>query len=323
MGVELDLETVCSAVSDARALGFDVLSVSGGEPFLYPGLPELLAHARSLGMQTTVTTNGTVLTPARLDQVDGLLDGMALSVDGPPGMHDELREAAGAFDRMADGLARVRERGVPFGIIHTLTERSWPHLPWVAAFAAHNGAALLQIHPLELTGRAESRLASSELRRDTLARAYLLCKALEGRYAPELAIQLDLLLRRDIVADPELVYAEPGGDELPGRLPADRLGSLVLEADGTLVPISYGFGRDYALGNVRRESLRAAWSAWETDGYERFRRLCRCVFEEIAASKARLVNWHDVVVARSIAPSDPTRLGRSAQDRLSQAGVAG
>jgi MoaA/NifB/PqqE/SkfB family radical SAM enzyme len=299
--VELDLDVVRSAVSDARALGFEVLSVSGGEPFLYRALPELLAHARSLGMKTTVTTNGTVLTPARLERADGLIGGIALSVDGPPDMHDELRQSAGAFDRLLVGLARVRERGIPFGVIHTLTERSWRHLPWVASFAAGNGAALLQVHPLELTGRAASTLDASEPRADTLGRAYLLCKALEGRHADELKIQLDLLLRRDILAFPELIYADPAGDEHPDRLPADRLGSLVLEADGTLVPISYGFGRAYALGNVRRQPLAAAWRAWESGGYDRFRRLCRSVFEEIAASDARLVNWHDLVVARSTA----------------------
>ena len=301
--MELELDAVRSAVSDARALGFEVLSVSGGEPFLYRALPELLAHAKSLGMQTTVTTNGTVLTPARLGRVDGLLDGMAVSVDGPPDLHDELRQSAGAFDRTLAGLARARERGVPFGVIHTLTEQSWRHLPWVASFAADNGAALLQVHPLELIGRAESGLDASEPRDDTLARAYLLCKALEGRHAGELAIQLDLLLRRDILAVPELVYADPDGDRDPDRLPADRLGSLVLEADGTLVPISYGFGREYALGNVRRQTLADAWHAWERGGYERFRRLCRSVFEEIAATDARLVNWHDLVVARSARPA--------------------
>jgi MoaA/NifB/PqqE/SkfB family radical SAM enzyme len=297
--VELDLGSVCAAVSDARELGFDVLSVSGGEPFVYRWLPELLTHARNRGMQTTVTSNGTVLTDARLDRVDGLIDGMALSVDGPPDLHDELRRSAGSFNRLCDGLTRVRERGIPFGIIHTLTERSWRHLPWVAAFAANHGAALLQVHPLELTGRAATQLGSGDPRADTLGRAYLLCKALEGRYAPDLAIQLDVLLRRDIIADPELVYAQPGGDEIPGRLPADRLGSLVLEADGTLVPVSYGFGRSYALGNIRRQSLHACWSSWESSGYERFRTLCRSVYEEIAGSDARLVNWHDIVVARS------------------------
>jgi MoaA/NifB/PqqE/SkfB family radical SAM enzyme len=296
--VELDVETVCAAVSDARRLGYEVVSVSGGEPFLYRALPELLAHARSLGMRTTVTSNGTVLTPARLDGVVGLLGGMAISVDGPPDLHDELRGSSGAFDRLLPGLARVRERGIPFGVIHTLTEASWPHLPWVARLAAERGAALLQVHPLELTGRAAESLAGSEPRADTLGRAYLLCKALEGRHEGELTIQLDVLLRDDVLAFPELIYA--AGEEDPDRVPADRLGSLVLEADGTLVPISYGFGREYAIGNVRRESLADAWSAWQVEGYGRFRGLCRSVFDEIARSDARLVNWHDLLVARSV-----------------------
>ena len=262
-------------------------------------------------MQTTVTTNGTVLTGARLEHVDGLIGGIALSVDGPPDMHDELRQSTGAFDRLLVGLARVRERGIPFGVIHTLTEQSWRHLPWVASFAADNGASLLQVHPLELTGRAASTLDAHEPCVDTLGRAYLLCKALQGRHGAELKIQLDLLLRRDILAFPELIYADAEGDADSNRLPADRLGSLVLEGDGTLVPISYGFGRAFALGNVRRQSLAAAWHAWESGGYERFRRLCRSVFDEIAATDARLVNWHDLVVARSATTQQPEQSGHA------------
>ena len=323
--VELDLETVCSAVSDARELGFDVLSVSGGEPFLYRGLPELLAHARSLGMQTTVTTNGTVLTPARLDGVEGLLDGMAISVDGPPDVHDELRGATGAFDRMSDGLARVRERGIPFGIIHTLTARSWPHLPWVATFAAHNGAALLQVHPLELTGRAASQLASSEAQRH----AGTGVPALQGARGP----------LRTRAGHPARSAAPARHRRRPrARLRAAR-GRRASRSPARRPPRQpRARGRRDARADLirlrsrlrpRQRPPRVAARRLERvgdDGHARFRRLCRSVFEEIAASDARLVNWHDLVVARSTAATagaGPAHSGRSARDRLSRAGVAG
>jgi organic radical activating enzyme len=39
-------------------MGYQVVSISGGEPFLYRRLADLLRHARALGMQTTVITNG-------------------------------------------------------------------------------------------------------------------------------------------------------------------------------------------------------------------------------------------------------------------------
>ena len=34
-------------IADAASLGYEVLAVSGGEPFLYPHLPEFLGHAKA------------------------------------------------------------------------------------------------------------------------------------------------------------------------------------------------------------------------------------------------------------------------------------
>ena len=51
-----------TALSDARAEGYNVLGVSGGEPLMYPHLVAVLRHASSLGMITTVTTNGLAFT---------------------------------------------------------------------------------------------------------------------------------------------------------------------------------------------------------------------------------------------------------------------
>src|SRR4051794_10733540 len=65
----LPIDVLCATVSDARKEGYDVMSVSGGEPLLYRDLSVLLGHAKSLGMFTTVTTNGTVTTDRRLAAV--------------------------------------------------------------------------------------------------------------------------------------------------------------------------------------------------------------------------------------------------------------
>jgi hypothetical protein len=75
---------------------------------------------------------------------------------------------------------------------------------------------------------------------------------------------------------------------------------IVREADGSIVPISYGFARSLALGNVTVEGLQDAFGRWRTTGYPH-RRLCRGLFEEIAARPSeQLVNWHERIVAASL-----------------------
>jgi len=295
----LDVEHLRGVLTDARGLGYDTVSVSGGEPMLYRELPAVLRFAKSLGLRTGLTSNGTLFGRDRLERVREHLDGLAISVDGPPDVHNRMRASSRAFDRLLAGIATARDAGVPFAFIHTLTEGSWRHLPWVAEFAAEQGAQLLQIHPLELFGRAETGMRSDVPARDTTGRAYLVAKALEARYACSFGVQFDALLRRDIVADPELVYAAPGDRASRANTAAERLGSLVVEADGTIVPITYGFSRSYAIGNLHDARLAQSWPAWEREQLPRFRGLCRGVFDEISSSDARLVNWHDLIVARS------------------------
>src|SRR5438105_5015749 len=65
--------------------------LTGGEPTLYPELPELVAHIRARGLTCVLTTNGTLL-----ERVAGALmrappDVVILSLDGPREAHDRVR----------------------------------------------------------------------------------------------------------------------------------------------------------------------------------------------------------------------------------------
>jgi MoaA/NifB/PqqE/SkfB family radical SAM enzyme len=299
--VDLDGAVLCGVISDAAALGYAVVAVSGGEPLLYPGLALVLQHAKACGLRTTVTTNGTLLSPERLRPLVGCVDTLAISLDGPPTLHNQIRQSPRAFERLVAGLEHVRSAGFTFGFIHTLTSASWEDLLWTADFAAQQGAALLQLHPLERTGRAATQMPGGVPDDASLARAYLLTAVLAAKYAGAMAIQLDVFNTDELREQPELVYA----GELPGhwrsRPAAELLGLIVVEADGAVVPISYGFGKRYHLGNLRQASLAMAWPQYVHRGYPAFRQLCQELFQaEIAIPAAiPLLNWHERIVTYS------------------------
>jgi Fe-coproporphyrin III synthase len=292
-------EVLSQALEDAAAMGYEVVSVSGGEPFLYPGLAQLLAHARSLGLRTTVTTNGTTLTPRRLAAVRDHLDLLALSVDGPPATHDQIR-GAGSFERLLTGLGHVRALALPFGMIVTVTRRSWTELVWLGRFAVEQQARLLQLHPLEMVGRAERELATESPDDDLLARTYLMAAALAAKHRGRLRIQVDLLPAAQVRQSPQLVYASAlEASAIVDSRPADLLSPLVVEADGSVVPLSYGFSHDYRICNLGDQDLAAAWPEFLERRYPTFRRLSRDLWMEISSSDRPLVNWHELIVERS------------------------
>jgi Fe-coproporphyrin III synthase len=288
---------VRDALDDARKLGYDTVSFSGGEPFIDPQFPVLARHAGSLGMRVTVTTNATALTDRRLDQAASCLAGVAVSVDGPPGQHNQLRGTPWAFDRMKDGLAALRSHQIPFGVIHTLTTTSIRHLPWLTDFALAEGAILLHIHPLELTGRAAPSLAELHPATGPLERAYLTALFLAAAHRDKLAVQFDALLRAEILNRPELLCL-PGGatDQGPGDLPP----TIVIQPDGTVVPVAWGFSRKYAIASLRSERLAAGYAHWLTGGRDAFTRLGRQVLQVVETTPdLTVVNWLEWLVAAS------------------------
>jgi Fe-coproporphyrin III synthase len=297
---ELDLRLLQGALVDAKALGYDAVAVSGGEPLAYRSLVPLLEHARSIGLRTLVTTNGTLLTDARAKQLRDLVDVLAISVDGPPEIHNQVRASSRAFEQTQSGIETAAANGITFGIIHALSRRTWEHLPWLAEFAVERGAALLQIHPLERAGRAASGMLDDVPDDEVLARAYLIAAAIETAY-PQLVVQYDVFDRVLIADHPDLIYA---GDETPSTNDAaELLGLLVVENDGTVVPLTYGVARKLSICNLRERRLSEAWPAYLGSGYLAFRSLCRDVWREVADAPAELpfFNWHELVVARSIA----------------------
>jgi Fe-coproporphyrin III synthase len=225
-------------------LGYRAVAFSGGEPLIYPGLQQALRRAKALGLRTSVTTNGTLLDPPRLEALRDLVGLLAISLDGPPDLHNEIRGSSSAFDRLITGIENLRSTGIRFGFIHTLTRTSWEHLVWLADFAHDNGASLLQIHPLELFGRAKQEMQSQAMTEDVLARAYLLSFALMAKYKGRMTVQLDVLHREQALRSPASVYA---GDCWEGvERASDQLGVIVLESDGSVVPLAYGAGSSSA-----------------------------------------------------------------------------
>jgi len=277
------------AISDARSEGFRVASFSGGEPTLYKALPQLLRHAHDCGMHTTVTSNGMLLNAARLQQLAGATDVLAISLDGIPESHNRMRGSNRAFDTMLECLPNVRASKIPFGFIFTLTQHNLHEAAWAAQFACQQGASLFQIHPLEQVGRAAHLLPGS--RPDDLesAYAYLEVERIRQQYHGRMIIQFDLIHSTILRDNPDRFFDER---EAMTRPLSELVSPLVIEADGRVTPFAYGFPSRYALGSLAQATLPQLSAAWRTTGYRDLQRLCRTTFDDaIQQRELPILNW--------------------------------
>lgn len=76
---EIDFGKTCETIKYFKNLGFRVVNISGGEPLLYPKIFDLIRYCNSLGLYTTVNTNGLLIPKIKIpDDILSLLksDGM-------------------------------------------------------------------------------------------------------------------------------------------------------------------------------------------------------------------------------------------------------
>ena len=293
---ELSPALLSSAISDAAQLGYNIVSVSGGEPLLYGGLRRILERAQACGMATTVTSNGMLLDRRRLRMLQDVTNLLAISLDGVPESHNRMRASPRAFGTMRDHLEAVRESGIPFGFIFTLTQYNLDELEWAAEFAVAEGAALLQIHPLEIVGRAGEQLTDERPDERELTFGVLETARLRRRMADRLRIQLDVTDRQLVRAEPARVLADDVPVSRDDRAFAEVVSPLIIEADGVVVPLQHGFARAYALGNLESCGLKALAERWHIERAQSFRAICRGVLAQLGeVTELPFINWYEVV----------------------------
>lgn len=132
---ELALHEVVRVLDELAGLGCQKVHLTGGELFLRPDIPAIVAHATGLGMRVNLTTNGTRLDKGTLKELLSIpVRGITTSLDGPTrGVHDTIRGRKGAFDKTLRTLDRVLARRGPKTRVRVNTVVSKQNLDGLAA----------------------------------------------------------------------------------------------------------------------------------------------------------------------------------------------
>lgn len=64
-----------------KEAGLQKITFAGGEPLLYKWIYEVIAYSKSIGLTTSIITNGSLLTAELLEKFQGQLDWIGISVD--------------------------------------------------------------------------------------------------------------------------------------------------------------------------------------------------------------------------------------------------
>lgn len=295
---EIALDVILPALEVLRREGYEVLSLSGGEPLLYSGLEALMQGAAGLGFQINLISNGAPVGGRLLNLVADYAALIAISLDGGPETHADLRGDPNAFTRAERALDRLAEKGVHFGLAYGVSRESLRDMPWAVDFARQKGAELVQFHPFAAVGRGRflaDRLGLSETDK---ARAYLVASLLETDEDPKIHIDLaPVEAARERRGDYTILQLEDASE----RTLSDLINPLVIDETGQVSPYTYGIDRRLNIGRIGPD-FSGLIAQYKADRWRDLRLVIEDAFDRLGMRGEQFVDWFFHVVETSYRP---------------------
>ena len=221
---------------------------TGGEPFLYKGLWDVITHARQSGYKVAILTNGCLITKedARKASALGIAD-IQVSLEGPPEIHDGIR-GAGSFAAAAKGARLLIDAGNCVSANMTLSRLNIDSIEETAKIAEAAGFSGIGFSRLVPCGSGENLLDS-------------LLTAQEIKTGYQRALALD---RPSF----EVASGDPLAGVLSGFKPSPEselalsgcsagFSGVTITSNGSVMPCRR---IGLKIGNLRKTSLRQIWS---------------------------------------------------------------
>ncbi len=242
---------------------------TGGEPFLYEGLWDVVAYARKQGYAVAIMTNGCLVSAedAKKASLLGIAD-VQVSLEGPEDLHDSIR-GKGSFAAMSRGVERLAKAGNRVNANVTLSRLNTDLIEETVELAQQIGCHGIGFSRVVPCGRGKG-LLDDLLSPPELRHAYQRITALNSP-ACEVTVGDPLagtLMAADSASENELTLSGCSAG----------FSGVTITSDGSVMPC-----RRIGLvaGNLRREPLRAIWASsdllWQLRKRESYHGKCgRC-----------------------------------------------
>jgi hypothetical protein len=207
------------------------------------------------------------------------------------------------------GAHRLRRAGIPFGFITCVTRTSLPDVPWLYELARTEGASLLQLRPLALTGRGATGLDDAALDAEDAERLAIVA-ALLGDTAEPPFVQCDLAPTGQLLTAGPAQFPLLDGNASTASL-SDLVNPLVIGEDGTIRPFVYGMPERYQLGTIE-DLASGGWRGMGSEQRVNVATLVEDTFSAVSRHSGRFVDWYavltDVAERGDVALPSPTRI---------------
>jgi MoaA/NifB/PqqE/SkfB family radical SAM enzyme len=261
----------------------------GGEPFLFPGIIELLEYINGKGISISIDTNGTMIEKyaCEIIRIGGIH--LTISVDGPQEIHDGVRQLDGCFSKIKRGvrllheLQKGKKQELSLSINFTISPYSVSGLGRMPVVARDLGINTITIVPYYYVPEDIGKRYERQLREDLGCRAFSwigfhhegsgvdfgIFKHEFERYAAGLNGLYNYPYMPFSLEDYRVWFAD--ATTLVGTLPCTNVERLIdIQPNGD-ANFCVDFP-DYCFGNVREHTIEEVWNSPQAEKFREYRR---------------------------------------------------
>ncbi|MWJ28966.1 heme d1 biosynthesis radical SAM protein NirJ [Halomonas sp. ZH2S] len=178
---ELTTAEAHAVLDDLQGFRVPALILSGGEPLMRPDIFELSRRARALGIYTGLSTNGTLITEANIEEIaDVGYDYVGISIDGLETTHDTIRQRKGAFRESMHAVKLCKAKGIKVGLRFTLTRENYEQFGDILALLDEHDIDKFYLSHLNYGGRGNRHSKQDawyQMTRDAMNRLFEHCRS--------------------------------------------------------------------------------------------------------------------------------------------------
>jgi radical SAM protein with 4Fe4S-binding SPASM domain len=252
---DIDTKGGMRIVDELHDMGAKWFGLSGGEPLVRKDIFEIIAHAKSLGMNVSLITNGYYVKGDILEKLVKYEVMTAVSLDGKQETND-LTRGKGSYATAIKAMENLSKNGIFDCIVSTLNRRNCSEVDHIAELGHMYNATRVVYHNYIPVGRAQEHLELAPTPQQyevVMNKIYDLMQEYKGKlsinvYCPFFA---RIAKERDM---PDFDYWF--NNEFLGQC---FIGSryMGLLENGDIRPC--GFNEGYRMGNIKRKSMSEIW----------------------------------------------------------------
>ncbi len=264
---ELTLKEWISVVDQLVALGSEYITLSGGEPFIWPHWRELCRHIASTGKTLSIVSNGYHVTDADIDYLRSIgMYNIGLSVDGMKNVHDIIRQTKGSFDRVSGAIKRFKKAGIKVVVATSVNKLNYEWLPHLRQYLSDLGIDLWQVQVVNAFGRAGSGSSPIVVSKEQYVELIEFIRESQGLFKKKL-IKMNVM-PADSIGYCHGIAADIWGDMEWSGCNAGRY-VVGIQSNGNVVGCLSLQNEKFIAGDLHKQTLKDIWEGADAFSYNR------------------------------------------------------